>query len=78
MNITDLIKVELNKNQLQALTNLANDIGMVLFQNSTLLKKINQNDFDISEEFLRWTVRNGRKDPEMLVNRKQEIKLFAK
>lgn len=78
MNITDLIKVELNKNQLQALTSLANDIGMVLFQNSTLLKKINQNDFDISEEFLRWTVRGGRKDPEMLSNRKQEIKLFAK
>jgi lysozyme len=78
MNITDLIKVELSKNQLQALTSLANDIGMVLFQNSTILKKINQNDFDISEEFLRWTVRNGRKDPEMLVNRKQEIKLFTK
>jgi lysozyme len=78
MNIKDLIKVELNKNQLQALTSLANDIGIVLFQNSTILKKINQNDFDVSEEFLRWTVRNGRKDPEMLSNRKQEIKLFAK
>lgn len=78
MNIKDLIKVELNKNQLQALTSLANDIGIVLFQNSTILKKINQSDFDVSDEFLRWTVRNGRKDQDMLIKRKQEIKLFAK
>ncbi len=78
MNIKDLIKVELNKNQLQALTSLANDIGIVLFQNSTILKKINQSDFDVLDEFLRWTVRNGRKDQDMLIKRKQEIKLFAK
>jgi lysozyme len=78
MNIKDLIKVELSKNQLQALSDLADDIGVVLFQNSTILKKINQNDFDVADEFLRWTVRNGRKDLNMLASRQQEIKLFTK
>lgn len=78
MNIKELIKVELSKNQLQALASLAEDIGATLFQNSTILKKINQGDFDVAEEFLRWTVRNGRKDSTMLTNRQQEIKLFTK
>jgi lysozyme len=78
MNIKDLIKVELSKNQLQALSDLADDIGVVLFQNSTILKKINQNDFDVADEFLRWTVRNGRRDSNMLASRQQEIKLFTK
>jgi lysozyme len=78
MHIKDLIKVKLTANQLQALTSLAEDIGMVLFQNSTILKKVNQNDFDVSEEFLRWSVRNGKKDPTMLANRQNELALFTK
>ena len=78
MHIKDLIKVKLTANQLQALTSLAEDIGMVLFQNSTILKKVNQNDFDVADEFLRWSVRNGRKDPTMLTNRQNELVLFTK
>lgn len=78
MDLKDLIKVKLNKNQLNALTSLAEDIGMVLFQNSTILKKINQNDFEVKEEFLRWQIRNGRRDPDMLSKRIEEAKLFAK
>jgi lysozyme len=78
MDLKELIKVKLNKNQLQALASLAEDIGIVLFQNSTVLKKINQNDFDVEEEFLRWQVRDGRRDPTMLERRQKEIKLFTK
>jgi len=78
MHIKDLIKVKLTTNQLQALTSLAEDIGIVLFQNSTILKKINQNEFDVADEFLRWSVRNGRNDPTMLLNRQNELALFTK
>jgi lysozyme len=78
MQIKNLIKVELTTDQLQALTSLADDIGIVLFQNSTILKKINQNDLNVADEFLRWAVRNGRKDPAMLSNRQQEAELFTK
>ena len=39
MHIKDLIKVKLTANQLQALTSLAEDIGMVLFQIVPYLKK---------------------------------------
>ena len=78
MHIKDLIKVKLTTNQLQALTSLAEDIGIVLFQNSTILKKINQNEFDVADEFLRWSVRNGINDPTMLLNRQNELSLFTK
>lgn len=78
MNLKELIKVELSNNQLAALTSLAEDIGLVLFQNSTILKKINQNDFGVEEEFLRWHVRNGRNDPLMLEKRIEEFQLFTK
>jgi len=78
MQIKNLIKVELTTDQLQALTSLADDIGIVLFQNSTILKKINQNDLNVADEFLRWAVRNGRKDPTMLSNRQREAELFTK
>lgn len=78
MVLKELIKANLNKNQLKALTSLVEDIGIVLFQNSTLLKKINQGDLAVEEEFLRWSVRNGRKDPDMLIKRQSEITLFTK
>jgi len=78
MQIQDLIKVKLTTNQLKALTGLAEDIGMVLFQNSTILKKINQHDFDVADEFLRWTNRNGRRNDSMLESRQREIALFTK
>lgn len=78
MDLKELIKVNLNKNQLKALTSLVEDIGIVLFQNSTLLKKINQGDLAVGEEFLRWQIRNGRKDPDMLLKRQSEITLFTK
>jgi lysozyme len=77
LNLKDLVKVQLNKNQTDALESLLKDIGFVLFQNSTLLKKINQTDFDVKEEFLKWTVRNGVKEPAMLERRLSEIKLFG-
>lgn len=77
LNLKDLVKVQLTKNQTDALESLLKDIGFVLFQNSTLLKKVNQEDFDIKEEFLRWTVRSGVKDPLMLERRLTEIELFG-
>jgi len=77
LNLKDLVKVQLTKNQTDALESLLKDIGFVLFQNSTLLKKVNQEDFDIKEEFLRWTVRSGVKEPAMLERRLAEIELFG-
>jgi lysozyme len=78
MQIQDLIKVKLTTNQLKALTGLAEDIGMVLFQNSTILKKINQQDFDVADEFLRWTNCNGRRSDSMFESRQREVVLFTK
>ncbi len=42
-NIEELIKVDLTKNQLDALISLASEIGYANFRESTLLKKLNEN-----------------------------------
>ena len=78
-SITELVKVKLTNNQLQALESFINDRGLEIFKNSTLLKVINRNEFDqVPSELRKWSVSNGRKSIELADLREQEIALFAK
>ena len=78
-SITELVKVKLTNNQLQALESFINDRGLEIFKNSTLLKVINRNEFDqVPNELRKWSVSNGRKSIELADLREQEIALFAK
>lgn len=78
-SITELVKVKLTNNQLQALESFINDRGLEIFKNSTLLKVINRNELDqVPSELRKWTVSDGRKSIELANLREQEIALFSK
>jgi len=59
--VMNLVKKPITQNQLNALTSFAYNVGSGALASSTLLKKvnINQNDLTIKAEFLRWNKANG-------------------
>jgi len=73
------VAVPLNQNQFDALCSMVFNIGASAFQKSTLLKVLNDGDYDgVPEQMLKW-VRAGRKILYGLVNRRNnEIKLWHK
>lgn len=78
-SITELVRVELTNNQIQALESFVNDRGLDIFKNSTLLKVINRNEFEqVPAELRKWIVDHGRKSDELVKLREQEVALFAK
>ena len=59
--VSKCVKVPLNQNQFDALVSLAFNIGINAFKNSTLLKLLNQFEYDkASEQFLRWKYAGGK------------------
>ena len=77
--IKDLVRVDLNKNQTQAIESFVEHLGVNVFKNSTLLKVLNKNDFDlVPQELARWIKTNGKVSEEMVEQRQVEIDLFTK
>lgn len=75
--IHDLVKVELNQNQFDALVSFVYNIGESQLKKSTLLKKLNQQDYEgASEEFEKWVYAGGQKLPGLINRREQEKTLF--
>ena len=65
------VKVKLNDNQFAALVSFAFNVGINAFKNSTLLKKLNQGNFDaVPTELMKWTKAGGKK-LQGLVNRRR-------
>ena len=81
--IESMVQVELNSNQLSALTSFAFNVGIYGLESSTLLKKLNTGDYlGAAAEFTRWnkaTIR-GRKIPLAGLTRRREAEkqLFLK
>ena len=83
--LNDLAKVErcindarvpLTQNQYDALVSFTFNVGCNAFLNSTLLKKIRNNDYD-ANEILRWNKSNGKVIKGLTERRKREMRLFA-
>ena len=72
------VKVALSQNQFDALVSFAFNVGNGAFLGSTLLKVLNQGQYDqVPTQLLRWT-RSGGQVVQGLVNRRQnEIKLWG-
>ena len=76
-SIRQLVKVNINDNQEQALVSFVFNIGSGAFEKSTLLRKINNRDFlAASLEFRKWVYAKGTKLPGLIRRRKAEKDLF--
>lgn len=76
--VDSLVKVPLNSNQFDALVSFVFNIGINAFSGSTLLKLLNNGDYNgASQQFKRWIYGNGNKVLEGLKKRRTaEEKLF--
>lgn len=77
--INKLVKVNLTQNQFDALVSFTYNLGETNFSNSTLLKKINNNDFiGASKEFAKWNKAGGKVMNGLTRRREAERLLFVK
>ena len=77
--VNRLVKVPLNQNQFDALVSFVFNIGETQFTSSTLLRKLNQGDYDsVPSELNRWVNGGGRKLPGLVNRRRDEGNLFVK
>lgn len=75
--VSRLLSVDLNDNQFSALVCLAYNIGVGNLKSSTLLKCVNNSNFDqAAEEFLKWNKAAGKVLPGLVTRRQAESDLF--
>ncbi|MEK6746514.1 MAG: lysozyme [Pseudomonadota bacterium] len=75
--INRLVKIPLLQNQFDALVSFAYNIGAQRFENSTLLRFLNDNRMElVAKEFSRWVFAGGIMQKGLVKRRKAEKKLF--
>ena len=76
--VEKLVKVDLTSNQFSALVSFAFNLGETNLRNSTLLKKLNNNDpFGSSNEFKKWNKAGGQRLAGLVRRRLSERNLFC-
>jgi lysozyme len=71
------VKVDLNQNQFDALVSFTFNVGVGAFTGSTLLKVLNQGQYDqVPTQLLRWTRAGGQVVQGLVNRRNNEIKLW--
>lgn len=77
--VNEVVKVQLNQNQFDALVSFCYNLGNGNFKSSTLLKKINLNDFKLAaKEFVKWNKSKGKVLDGLVKRRIKEMELFLK
>ena len=77
--VNESVKVLLSQNQFDALVSLAYNIGSGAFKNSTLLKKLNANDYaGAADQLPRWNRGDGKVLKGLIRRRDAERSLFLK
>ena len=73
------LKVPLNQNQFDALVSWTYNLGEGALKSSTMLKLLNQGNYDsVPAQMMRWTKANGVDLPGLVRRRKAEAELFAR
>ena len=76
-SIKKLVKVPLSQCQFDALVSFTFNVGATNFKNSTLLKYLNNGEYNLAaEQFERWIYSNGKKLDGLLTRRKAEKEIF--
>lgn len=77
--VANYVKVPLNQNQFDALVSFSFNCGAGGLKTSTLLKKLNSNDYNgAANEFLKWNKSNGKVLNGLVRRRQEEKELFLK
>lgn len=77
--VSRLVDVDISQAQRDALISFVYNIGSGNFASSTLLKKLNEGDFEgAQKEFGRWNKQNKKELPGLTERRRAEAELFAK
>lgn len=75
--IESITKVNLNDNQMNALIDFAYNLGFSALKTSTLMKYVNESQFDkAADEFGRWVFAGGKVLPGLVKRREAEKQLF--
>lgn len=75
--VNRLVDIDLNQNQYDALVSLVFNIGQGAFADSTLLRKLNEGDFEgAAGEFSKWRRAGGRVMKGLVKRREREAELF--
>jgi len=75
--IDAVVHVEINDNQKAALCSFAYNVGMGNLKNSTLLKKLNEGDYDgAADQFKEWNKAAGHVLQGLVTRRQAESELF--
>lgn len=76
--VRELVKVSLNQNQFDALVSFAYNVGIGAFTKSTLLRKLNNGEFDaVPTELKKWVKAGGQTLPGLVRRRNEEAELFT-
>jgi lysozyme len=76
-DVEDLVKVILTDNQFSALVSFVFNVGRGNFSTSTLLRKLNMEDYGgAANEFGKWVYAKGRKLNGLIIRRAKERSLF--
>ena len=75
--VNNLVKVPLTQNQFDALVSFVFNLGTGNFKKSTLLKKLNESDYEgAAEQLPRWRFAGGREWEGLINRRNKEKALF--
>ena len=76
--VNDLVKVELEPHQYDALVSFTYNVGPGNFQRSTLLRKLNEGDYAaVPDELAKWVKAGGQTLPGLVRRRNAEANLFT-
>lgn len=77
--VNHYVKVPLNQNQFDALVSFVFNVGYGNFKKSTLLKLLNQGNYEVArKEFYKWRKGGGKVLPGLVKRRAAEAELFGK
>lgn len=75
--VEKLLKVEVSQNQFDVLVSFAFNCGLGSLQKSTLLKRVNEENFDaVPAELMKWTKAGGKEISGLVRRRRAEAKLW--